>query len=236
MDRDAYTQSVKRLYASYHHTAPGFNARVGDLEFSYEEGQTASFTVSIYFALAAHSYLPLLLNALTSEGFPVREYMDNFASWLPVNNESQSVSVTLHCAYDFKTKSGLTLPPGSGITLFKLVKAGSDEGSKWWKTFEDDFLATKDPESAHTLANLCSIGLGIKSKVRPLADLAPLTQREIEVVVAVADGYSNIQISQNLNISSKTVERHKTSIYKKLGLCSSVDLVKYAIKKGLISI
>lgn len=232
MDRGQYTQNVKRFYARYHDTAPGFNARISDLEFDRDEGGVASFTISIYFSLAAHSHLPLLINALASEGFPVREYMENFQRWLPVNHDSWPTSVTLHCPYDQKTKSGLTLPPGSGITLLKLVKYYQGEET----SVEHPSLTTEAEESALSMASLFSVGLGVKNKVFPLADLDPLTEREIEVVIAVADGYSNIDISRSLNISTKTVERHKTHIYKKLGLSSGIDLVKYAIKKGLISL
>ena len=63
-----------------------------------------------------------------------------------------------------------------------------------------------------------------------------LTEREIEVVKLFADGLSFKNISKQLDISTRTVESHKKNILSKLGLKTTVDLVKYAILNGLTSI
>jgi DNA-binding NarL/FixJ family response regulator len=65
---------------------------------------------------------------------------------------------------------------------------------------------------------------------------APLTDREREVLILIAEGYSNQQIACTLHISSKTVEAHRGNIMTKLGLHNRTDLVKYAIRKRLVQI
>jgi len=62
-----------------------------------------------------------------------------------------------------------------------------------------------------------------------------LTAREREVLNLLVHGNKNAQIAEQLNISPKTVESHRSNLLKKLGLKSIVELTRYAIKIGLIS-
>lgn len=62
----------------------------------------------------------------------------------------------------------------------------------------------------------------------------PLTNREIEVLVLIAKGNTNRQISEQLNISTRTVETHRSNIVDKLNLHSRVELVRYASENKLI--
>jgi two-component system response regulator NreC len=61
-----------------------------------------------------------------------------------------------------------------------------------------------------------------------------LTEREREVLTLIAQGLSNQEIADKLVISIKTVNRHRENIMAKLNLHSRVELVRYAIEKGLI--
>jgi two-component system, NarL family, response regulator NreC len=63
-----------------------------------------------------------------------------------------------------------------------------------------------------------------------------LSEREIEVLKLYAEGKSTREISEKLFISVKTVGTHKQHIFEKLGLKSNADMVKYAIKEGLIQL
>jgi len=63
-----------------------------------------------------------------------------------------------------------------------------------------------------------------------------LTPREQEVLTLIAEGQTNREIAATLVISPKTVDRHRENIMNKLGLHNRVDLVKYAIEKGFISL
>lgn len=61
-----------------------------------------------------------------------------------------------------------------------------------------------------------------------------LTHREREVVQLIAEGQINKQIAFRLNISVKTVETHRASAMHKLGLKTTADLVRYAIRNNII--
>ena len=63
-----------------------------------------------------------------------------------------------------------------------------------------------------------------------------LSKRELEVLEAVAEGNTNNQIGEQLGISPKTVARHRERIMHKLNLHSSTELVKFAIRTGLIEL
>ncbi len=63
-----------------------------------------------------------------------------------------------------------------------------------------------------------------------------LTEREQEVLKLIADGLTNQEIADRLTISVKTVERHRANIMSKLNMHSRTELVKYAIRKGLIDV
>lgn len=63
-----------------------------------------------------------------------------------------------------------------------------------------------------------------------------LTAREREVLTYIAEGYTNREIAKELVISVKTVDRHRENIMRKLNLHNRVELVKYAIEKGLITV
>ncbi|OQY80961.1 MAG: DNA-binding response regulator [Anaerolineae bacterium UTCFX3] len=61
-----------------------------------------------------------------------------------------------------------------------------------------------------------------------------LTEREQEVLSLLAEGQNNAEIASALVISPKTVERHRENIMRKLNLHSRAELVRYAIRKGII--
>jgi two-component system response regulator NreC len=63
-----------------------------------------------------------------------------------------------------------------------------------------------------------------------------LTPREREVLTYIAEGYTSPEIAEALVISVKTVDRHRENIMRKLNLHNRVELVKYAIEKGLITV
>jgi len=68
------------------------------------------------------------------------------------------------------------------------------------------------------------------------SDYGSLTVREQEVMRMLAEGVPSKEIADKLFISPKTVENHRANIMKKLNLHSTMDLVRYAIKLGLIDV
>ena len=69
---------------------------------------------------------------------------------------------------------------------------------------------------------------------REQSDNKALTDREQEVLTHLAEGESNDEIAKALVISPKTVARHRENIMRKLNLHSRAELVRYAIRKGII--
>jgi two-component system response regulator NreC len=76
------------------------------------------------------------------------------------------------------------------------------------------------------------LGQQEQSQARRVED--ELTAREREVLALLADGAGNSEIADKLGISPKTVARHRENIMGKLNLHSRTELVKYAIRKGII--
>ena len=64
--------------------------------------------------------------------------------------------------------------------------------------------------------------------------LVPLTPREEQVVKLIAEAYTNAQIAEILHLSEKTVESHRANLLRKLGMRDRVELVRYAIRRGLV--
>ena len=62
------------------------------------------------------------------------------------------------------------------------------------------------------------------------------TEREKEIIELCRAGLLSKEIAQRLNISSRTVDNHKSNIFKKLGINNTLEMVQYAIKNGIIRI
>lgn len=90
----------------------------------------------------------------------------------------------------------------------------------------DDYrrLLHQSHQSAHSEAELGGKGLNV------------LSDREIQVLELVAEGMTNSEIGEALGISPKTVARHRERIMDKLDIHSSTELVKFAIRTGLINL
>lgn len=64
----------------------------------------------------------------------------------------------------------------------------------------------------------------------------PLSEREMEVLHLFVKGYNGKQIAEYLSISKNTVDTHRRRIMDKLGCASMVELTKYAIKEGFLTL
>lgn len=62
----------------------------------------------------------------------------------------------------------------------------------------------------------------------------PLTAREREVVKLIAEAHTNREIAGILHLSEKTVESHRGNVLRKLGMRDRVELVRWAVRRGLI--
>ena len=62
----------------------------------------------------------------------------------------------------------------------------------------------------------------------------PLTPRELEVVKLIAEAFTNRQIAETLKLSEKTIESHRANVFSKLDMRDRVEIVRYAIRRGLV--
>ncbi len=63
---------------------------------------------------------------------------------------------------------------------------------------------------------------------------APLTSREHEVLQLIAEGYTTTEIAELMSISPHTANRHRANILQKMGVRNQMELVRLAIKRGLV--
>lgn len=74
------------------------------------------------------------------------------------------------------------------------------------------------------------------SRTIPDSKYGTLTEREQEVLTLLAEGFGIKEIADKLFISQKTVENHRSKIYSKLDVHSSIELVRFAAKIGIIDV
>ena len=102
--------------------------------------------------------------------------------------------------------------------------------------FEDLLYAIRAAASGRTFISTSISEKILKSGKPKEIENRILTEREQEVLRLIALGLTNKKIAEKLVISVKTVDTHRTRILQKLGAHTAADLVRYAIKIGLIEI
>ena len=75
---------------------------------------------------------------------------------------------------------------------------------------------------------------GVSVENAPLDLYQSLTMREREILQMAAEGWSSTEIGHKLGISPRTVELHRSRFLKKLGLRNQAELVRYAIRRGIL--
>jgi DNA-binding NarL/FixJ family response regulator len=120
--------------------------------------------------------------------------------------------------------------------LFEALKAGA--GGYVLKKEADQFLV--DAVRAVVRGEPFLTNAAQRSLVREwMADdstgpVEPLTPREQEVLKLIAEAHTNREIGEILHLAEKTVESHRGNLLRKLGMRDRVELVRYAIRRGLI--
>ena len=89
------------------------------------------------------------------------------------------------------------------------------------------------PSVAKLLVEDYRLGADLRARLDPYDQL---TNRERDVLKLLAEGHTTAEIADMLVISPKTVEGHKSSLMAKLELRNRIDIVKYAVRKGLIDV
>jgi two-component system response regulator NreC len=89
------------------------------------------------------------------------------------------------------------------------------------------------PSAAAALVEECQLKTGTEGEKDPYQ---MLTDRERETLKSIAEGHTAREIAEMLVVSPKTIEWYKTNIMNKLSLHSTADLIKYAIRRRLITL
>ena len=104
-----------------------------------------------------------------------------------------------------------------------------------------DGLVLKQDASDELVQALRLVNRGehfLSSSISPIVErmdnLVNLTKRERQVLRLISNGYRNREISDELNISIKTVDSHRTNLMRKLNLHNLVDLIEFANKSGIL--
>lgn len=63
-----------------------------------------------------------------------------------------------------------------------------------------------------------------------------LSAREVEVLRLIALGHTSAEVARQLQLSPRTVETHRARINRKLGVSKRADLVRYALRRGLLGV
>jgi DNA-binding NarL/FixJ family response regulator len=81
--------------------------------------------------------------------------------------------------------------------------------------------------------NLSRLAPAISAALVERSALSKLTSRQIEIMRLIADGHRTREIADQLKVSMKTVESHRTQLMRRLGMRGMADLVRYAVRVGL---
>lgn len=81
---------------------------------------------------------------------------------------------------------------------------------------------------------LLNVVKNIRSGKLPTTADTHLSEREIEILQKICQGYSNQQIADQLNISKRTVDKHRSNLLEKTGSKNTANLVIYALKHKLV--
>lgn len=150
------------------------------------------------------------------------------ARWIKeIDGQIRVIILSMEISRDYVTaaiKSGVDgyLPKNIGKSTLSEAILSVRKGERYFVDaikkliFEDVYTAGKTTHQKRSLPN-------------------QLTKREMEVLALVAAGKSNREVSEDLSISVKTVETHKTHILIKLGLNNNTELIRYAVKHNIIS-
>jgi len=159
-------------------------------------------------------------------GMPNLNGVEATAQIVKQNPNARVIVLSMHSDEEYLLRAlgagakGYLLKESADVDLYRAVEAVS-QGKSFFspaiaKMLLDDFV--------HQLRN------------RKQSDSYELlSEREKEILQLLAEGRSNKEVAALLNLSTYTVETHRTRLMQKLGLHSSVELVLYAVRKKIIS-
>jgi DNA-binding NarL/FixJ family response regulator len=143
--------------------------------------------------------------------------------------DTRVIIVSMHSKIDYITEAFQ-----AGATGYVAKESASERLVQGLEAVADGEYFLDTSVSHAVVENLLKVPI----KEARIADegYGTLTPREQEVMRLLAEGLSRRDVAEKLFISPKTVENHRTNIMKKLGLHSTIELIRYAAKLGLIDV
>ena len=167
--------------------------------------------------------------ALLDISLPDQSGIELTAEMLKLSSKIRIMIVSMHSKVDYIVKAFQ-----AGATGYVVKESASEKLLQGIDTVlkGDYFMDTRVPQKV--VRKL----MGNQDEEAKITNAAygALTPREQEVMTLVAEGLTTNEISERLFISPKTVENHRSSIMRKLDLHSTIEIVRYAAKLGLIDI
>ncbi len=134
-----------------------------------------------------------------------------------------------------ENRGGNDIPAKDALQDFSLQSAVGNQ-SEEASFFEALGAWVLDYMTRHTALTSRSINTYLRRvKKSTGAGFEPLSQREHEVVHLIARGFTNKEIARQLSLSVRTVERYSSSVMKKLGLHNRAELIRYAVRQGIVN-
>ncbi len=152
----------------------------------------------------------LQLTRLVKESFPSIKIL-----LLTINEDSKDIQDAYHAG-----ASGYIMKKATRKDLEEAVKTVA-KGKLYFGQDALQAILAKKGEIQNT-------SIGIQTK------LNSLTKRELEIVKLLADELSSTEVGAKLNISRGTVETHRHNILRKLSVKSTIGVIKFAIKAGIV--
>jgi len=157
-------------------------------------------------------------------------YMNGLEATRRIRKEFPGVKILILTQYDDKENVFSAIEAGASGFISKTA-ASSDLASGIRSVHRgDSFLS---PSAAKFLVEDYQLEANLRKEQDPYKQLS---DREREILKLLAEGYTTREIADMLVISVKTVEGHKTNLMSKLDIHNRTDLVKYALRKGIITV
>jgi DNA-binding NarL/FixJ family response regulator len=167
--------------------------------------------------------------ALVDVSLPDQSGIELIREILQCSPQTLVLIVSMHSKVDYIVKAFQTGAMGYIVkeSAADMLLKGMDQ------VFQGNYFM--DTSVSHQVVKKL-IGMPPKETVANNAGYDTLTPREQEVVILLAEGLAIKQIADRLYISPKTVENHRSNIMHKLGLHSTMEVIRFAAKLGLIDI
>jgi len=152
---------------------------------------------------------------------------------------TQVLILTMHESEDYFLQAlrmgaaGYLVKKAAPTELHMAIRAGARGGAFLYPGLAKALVRAYTADTAQS-STRAQQGKQVTRGANLAQELSNLTPRELEVLTLVAEGHTNQEIAVRLVLSIKTVQAHRASVMEKLGLQDITQVVRFAIRHGLI--